>query len=306
MSYIIIVFLPLQWCRFTVTVVDFHILFYDSSSSMTSTTRWVFWLHWKLIFWAIKLSLYIFYFFLRAQWCHFTVTIVDCYILKFSAIPHHGLVQPLVRIAAFVIITLLRYRIITIYHLFFSPRTIAYFHRHNLWVEQEHGQPLFCFVGFMLRWIDAEVGVPVYMTWVYMCAHKYLAAWKWVSQYFLWRERPALLSWSGGGKGYSMPAPPKEFLEKGEIIGLLLRLTCPIWATSKLDVHGSGFCVVKGCCYPKRKRCICFYSYENRRYWPKYICGDDIKARFKKKQVGDMDVWRSNLYVKKIYVHCLK
>ena len=58
-------------------------VFYNSSSLVTATTCWDGWLHWKLLFWAIKLSLYIIIVFLRAQWCRFNVTIVDCFILKF-------------------------------------------------------------------------------------------------------------------------------------------------------------------------------------------------------------------------------
>ena len=41
--YIIIIFIPAQWRRFVVTIVDCYILkfFYDSSSWMTATTHWV-------------------------------------------------------------------------------------------------------------------------------------------------------------------------------------------------------------------------------------------------------------------------
>ena len=59
--YIIIVFIPEQWCCFTTTVVDIYILkfLYDYSSSMTATSSWVRWLHRELLCWEINLSLYI-------------------------------------------------------------------------------------------------------------------------------------------------------------------------------------------------------------------------------------------------------
>ena len=34
---------------------------------------------------------------------------------------------------------------------------------------------------------------------------------------------------------------------------------------------------------------------KKHRYWPKYIHGDDVKAHFNDKEVGDSDAWPGNL-----------
>jgi len=48
------------------------------------------------------------------------------------------------------------------------------------------------------------------------------------------------------GKDTPRQAPPKQFHETGKTVGLLLRLTKPIWGSSKVVVLDSGFCVLKG------------------------------------------------------------
>ena len=53
----------------------------------------------ELIFWAILLSPYIIIVFLPEKWRGFTITVVDCYILKFSMIPSLCWLQPLVPMA---------------------------------------------------------------------------------------------------------------------------------------------------------------------------------------------------------------
>ena len=45
----------------------------------------------------------------------------------------------------------------------------------------------------------------------------------------------------------------KEFSEHGKTVGLLLRLTKPIWGTGRVVVLDSGFCVVKGIIALKKK-----------------------------------------------------
>ena len=48
------------------------------------------------------------------------------------------------------------------------------------------------------------------------------------------------------GKDRPTGLPPKQFNEQGKTVGLLLRLTKPIWGTSKVVILDSGFCVLKG------------------------------------------------------------
>ena len=87
-----IVLYPYIIIIFTRTMASFHLhhcwllyfeVFYNYSSLMTATTCWDGWFHWKLLCWAIKLLLCIMIVFLWSQWRHFTITIVDCYILRF-------------------------------------------------------------------------------------------------------------------------------------------------------------------------------------------------------------------------------
>jgi hypothetical protein len=77
----------------------------------------------------------------------------------------------------------------------------------------------------------------------------------------------------------------------GKTIGLLLRLTKPVWGTGKVVILDSGFCVLKGIIELKKQGVLAGALVKKRRYWPKYIRGDDIIAHFESKEVGDVDAW---------------
>jgi hypothetical protein len=79
---------------------------------------------------------------------------------------------------------------------------------------------------------------------------------------------------------------PVQHDEQGKTAGLLLRLTAPIWATGKVVVLDSGFCVLKAITELQKVGVYSSALIKKRRYWPKGIPGDDIKAYFTDKPIG--------------------
>jgi hypothetical protein len=83
------------------------------------------------------------------------------------------------------------------------------------------------------------------------------------------------------------PEIPAQHDEHGKTSGLLLHLTSPIWATGKIVVLDSEFCVLKAITELQK---VGVYSsaalIKKRRYWPKGIPGEDIKAYFMDKAIG--------------------
>jgi hypothetical protein len=68
--------------------------------------------------------------------------------------------------------------------------------------------------------------------------------------------------------------------EQGKTDGLLLRLTTPIWATGKVVILDSGFCVLNAITELHRFGVYASALIKKRRYWPKGISGDELKAYF--------------------------
>ena len=81
----------------------------------------------------------------------------------------------------------------------------------------------------------------------------------------------------------------KEHDDKGKTVGLLIRLTQPLHQSGKVVILDSGFCVLKGIVELKKKGVFASALIKKRRYWPKYINGDEIKLEFEDKEVGDSD-----------------
>ena len=71
------------------------------------------------------------------------------------------------------------------------------------------------------------------------------------------------------GKDAPTRAPAKQFAELGKTVGLLLRLTKPIWGSSKALVLDSGFCVLKGIAALRKKGVFAAALVKKRRYCPK-------------------------------------
>lgn len=108
------------------------------------------------------------------------------------------------------------------------------------------------------------------------------------------------------GKDTPPERPRKEFEVLGKTVGLLLRLTKVLWGTSKVVVLDSGFCVLKGLVELRKKGVFASALIKKRRYWPKYIPGDEIKKHFEEKEVGVVDCWGGELDGTKFHVQCMK
>jgi len=78
----------------------------------------------------------------------------------------------------------------------------------------------------------------------------------------------------------------KEFDEKGKTVALLLRLCKPIFATGKVVILDSGFCVLAAIISLKQFGVFASAMIKKRRYWPKGVPCEDIISHFEHKHVG--------------------
>ena len=97
-------------------------------------------------------------------------------------------------------------------------------------------------------------------------------------------------------EGMDAPAQLKQKYDNlGKTVGLLLRMTEGFWGTAKIVVLDSGFCVLQGLIELAKRGVFAAASIKKRRYWPKHIRGEEIKAHFADKQVGESDAWSGRL-----------
>ena len=68
----------------------------------------------------------------------------------------------------------------------------------------------------------------------------------------------------------------------------------------------SGCCVLKGIVELKKRGVYVSALTKKRRYWPKYIKGDDIKSHFDGKNAGDCDAWKGQMDEVDIHVYAMK
>ena len=108
------------------------------------------------------------------------------------------------------------------------------------------------------------------------------------------------------GKDRPTNLGPKEFDDLGKTTGLLLRLTKPVWSTGKVFVLDSGFCVLKAIVELRNKGLFAASLIKKRRYWPKYIPGDDIIQHFVDKEVGHCDALVGKMNGVPFHVHAMK
>ncbi|KAG7356336.1 transposase IS4 [Nitzschia inconspicua] len=92
----------------------------------------------------------------------------------------------------------------------------------------------------------------------------------------------------------------------GKTVGLLLRLTRSLWGSARVLVLDSGFCVLKGLIELAKKGVYGSALIKKRKYWPKYIRGDEIKDHFKDMPVGSVDSIGGNLDGIDFDVFCMK
>ena len=108
------------------------------------------------------------------------------------------------------------------------------------------------------------------------------------------------------GKDRPIELGPKKFEEKGKVVGLLQRLTQPLWHCSKVVILDSGFCVLQGLVELRKRGVFAAALIKKRRYWPKHIQGDAIKNHFATKEVGDVDAWPGVLDGVRVHIFAMK
>lgn len=91
------------------------------------------------------------------------------------------------------------------------------------------------------------------------------------------------------GKDRPHQMGPKEYDEHGSTVGLMVRMTKSIWHTGKYVVMDSGFCVLQGLLEMLKKGVFGHAQIKKRRYWPKWIKGDEVNEHFENKEVGQSD-----------------
>ena len=108
------------------------------------------------------------------------------------------------------------------------------------------------------------------------------------------------------GKDRPRERPNEEFSYLGKTVGLLLRLTKQLWGAGKVVILDSGFCVLQGIAELKKKGVFASALIKKRRYWPKYVKGDDIKAYFNNKPIGSAESLHGSLDGIPLDIFCMK
>ena len=97
------------------------------------------------------------------------------------------------------------------------------------------------------------------------------------------------------GKDHPRQLGQLEYEELGSMVGLLLRMLFPIFHLGFVVILDSGFCVLKGIVELPKKGVFASALIKERRYWLKYIRGDEVKEHFNDKEVGDANSWGGKL-----------
>ena len=88
---------------------------------------------------------------------------------------------------------------------------------------------------------------------------------------------------------------PKERKQKGDdkggkTVGLLLRLCQHLYSSGKIVVLDSGFCVLRALIELRKVGVLATAIIKKRRYWPRYIFGEEIEKHMEGETVGTTDV----------------
>ena len=70
----------------------------------------------------------------------------------------------------------------------------------------------------------------------------------------------------------------KHYQQLGKTTGLLFRLCSSLFGSSTVVILDSGFCVLKAIIELKKRGVYAAAVIKKRRYWPKHVKGDEIKA----------------------------
>ena len=95
----------------------------------------------------------------------------------------------------------------------------------------------------------------------------------------------------GKDRPKELPSPPQN----RKTTELLLNLCKSMAGTGKIVVLDSGFCVLLALIELKKIGVFAHAVIKKRRYWPKYIRGEEIENHFKAKEIGAVDCLRGEL-----------
>ena len=108
------------------------------------------------------------------------------------------------------------------------------------------------------------------------------------------------------GKDRPKDAPPCEFSDMSKTVGLVLRMTRPIWHRAKCVILDSEFCVLWAIAELRNKGVYASAVVKKRRYWSKYVDGDAVKKYFLTKDVGASDAIVGTLHGVPFHLFCMK
>ena len=108
------------------------------------------------------------------------------------------------------------------------------------------------------------------------------------------------------GKDRPRQLGKKQFAELGKTVGLMLRMSRPLWGTGKVVVMDSGFCVAKGLCEMYHKGVYGHALIKKRRYWPTSVPGDKIDEHMENSEVGEVDALKRKNDGVDWHVFCMK
>ena len=95
----------------------------------------------------------------------------------------------------------------------------------------------------------------------------------------------------GKDRPKELPSPNK----KEKTAHLLLELCKSLWGSGKIVVLDSGFCVLMALIALKKVGVFAHAVIKKRRYWPKFVPGDEIEERLKEKEVGAVDCLKGQI-----------
>jgi hypothetical protein len=108
------------------------------------------------------------------------------------------------------------------------------------------------------------------------------------------------------GKDTPAQRPAKEFDDLGKTVGLLLRLTRGIWGSGRVIILDSGFCVLLGIIWLRVKGLFASALIKKRKFWPKFVPGEDIIRHFDDRHVGTVDALRGVMNGKPFHIYAMK
>ena len=91
------------------------------------------------------------------------------------------------------------------------------------------------------------------------------------------------------GKDHPKEIPADPTNEKGNTIGLLLRLCSSIYNSGRVVILNSGLCLLQGLVEFRRLGVYASAVIKKRRYWSRHCPGKAMDQRLASKEVGDTD-----------------